>query len=63
MALVKIMWIYRRTGRGGTDEAEIQLGRLLTAGWEIISTSTTVAKDGVPILCVVLQNLEDDEQS
>lgn len=55
MVEVKILWIYRRAGRGGTEEGEREIASLISDGWQIVSTSTTTAKDGIPILCVVLQ--------
>lgn len=56
MTQAKILWIYRRTGRGGTEEGEHQLSALLSSGWYIVGTSTCMTKDGTPVLCVVLQN-------
>ncbi|NDJ76417.1 MAG: hypothetical protein GYB65_09170 [Chloroflexi bacterium] len=53
---VKILWIYRRTGRGGTEEGERDISALLADGWYIVSASTTVANDNIPILCVILQH-------
>jgi hypothetical protein len=55
MAQAKILWIYRRTGRGGTEEGERELSALLSQGWHIVGISTTVSKGDVPILCVVVQ--------